>query len=193
MTRTVEQSREMTGKPAPAPAPEVTPQTALQEWNAEVLDSQPGLREAFLAMLELVPEPDGDATARIVASILGSQTVEDLDAPWTSEGMREYADVALRIKRIVKMPSDYQGGLGVYLVCYVDQPGIGEEFILSTGSVSIVAQLVRAHSLGALPLTIVPKIAAKPTRQGFYPMHLELVRAVRRQRAVVIDQAPGEA
>jgi hypothetical protein len=89
-------------------------------------------------------------------------------------------------------PRDYAEGLGVFLVCRVDQPHVGEEFILTTGSVSIVAQLVRAHTQGWLPLQVVPRKAAKPSRNGYFPMHLELVRNARRPRAVVIDQ-PSDA
>ena len=79
--------------------------------------------------------------------------------------------------------------LGWYLVVKCDQPEIGEEFTTTTGSVSIVAQLVRAHVAGWLPLLVVPKQSEKPTRKGYRPMHLELVRS-KRTRAVVIDQAP---
>lgn len=159
---------------------------ALQLYNAEVLASAPGLREAFLQLLEQVPEPDDDATARIVAAILGAEAAEELDAAWDAEGMRDYVDQVIRVKRVHKLPSDYQGGLGVFLVCLCDQPHIGEEFILTTGSVSIVAQLVRAHVAGWLPIEVVTRSAE--TRQKYQAMHLELVRRGRRKRAEVIDQ-----
>ncbi len=166
-------------------------QTALQEWNAEVLAAAPGLAEVFLAMLAEVPDPPADATARIVAQILEARSVEELDRPWDAEGMRDYDGSVVRVESIHKMPSDYDQGLGTYLVCHCTQPGIGEKFILTTGSVSIVAQLVRAHALNALPLEVVPRVAEKPTRKGYHPMHLELVRRGRRQ-ATAIDQEPAE-
>lgn len=161
---------------------EDTQTTALQEWNAEVLDATPGLRQVFLAMLMEVPDPPDDATARIVAQILEAGSVEELDRPWDAEGMRELANTVIRVESVHKMPSDYANGLGTYLVCHCVQPELGEKFVLTTGSVSIVAQLVRAHAQGWLPLDVVPRMAEKPSKNGYFPMHLELVR--RRTRKV---------
>lgn len=165
-------------------------QTGLIEYNAFVLQQYPGGHEAFLMMLAEVPEPDDDAAARIVMEIMGAQSIEDLDKPWDVEGMRDYDGTVLQVQSITKMPSDYQTGLGCYLVCRCSQPGLGEVFTLTTGSVNIVAQLVRAHTLNAFPLEVIPRQSEKPTRKGYRPMHLELVRRGRRVRAQVLDQAP---
>lgn len=166
--------------------------TALQESNANILAALPGGLQVFMKLLEQVPEPSDDVSAKIVLEILQAQNLEDLDRPWDVEGMRDHVDSILRVKAVTRMPSDYVGGLGWYLVCQVDQPEIGEEFTLTTGSVSIVAQLVRAHCAGWLPLQVVVRKSKKPTRKGYWPMHLELVRRAGRARAVVIDQAPAE-
>lgn len=168
-------------------------ETALAEYNAGILDAYPGGREAFALLLADVPEPSEDAAARIVLQILDAQTAEELDRPWDVDGMREYDGVVLRVLSIVKMPSDYTTGLGCYLVCTCSQPEIGEQFVLTTGSVSVVAQLVRAHVAGWLPLDVVPRQSARPTRKGYRPMHLELVRRGRRARAQVIEQAAQPA
>lgn len=166
---------------------------ALVEYNVWTLQQYPGAVEQFKAMLEFVPEPDDDAAARIVMQIMGATGVEDLDKPWDVEGMRDYEGTAMVVHGITKMPSDYNTGLGVYLVCRVSQPGIGEEFVLTTGSVSIVAQLVKAYQLDAFPLEVVPRESEKPTRKGYRPMHLEMVRRGRRVRANVIEQNPAPA
>lgn len=189
-----------THDPAPA-APDgleaagepVDQQTGLVEYNAWVLQQYPGGYEAFLMMLAEVPEPDDDAAARIVMEVLGAQSVEDLDKPWDVEGMRDYDGTMLQVQSITKMPSDYKTGLGCYLVCRCSQPELGEVFTLTTGSVSIVAQLVRAHTLNAFPLEVIPRQSEKPTKKGYRPMHLELVRRGRRVRARVLDQAPAPA
>ncbi|MCL6626645.1 MAG: hypothetical protein K6T68_08695, partial [Alicyclobacillus shizuokensis] len=52
----------------------------------------------------------------------------------------------------------------------------GERLTVTTGSVSIVAQLARAVAIGALPLRCIPRVANKPTKQGYYPQHLEISR-----------------
>lgn len=176
------------------PAGEVVDQEqALVEYNAWALQQHPGAFEAFMAMLEAVPEPDDDAAARIVLEIMAAQSIEDLDKPWDVEGMRDHDGEVLQVHSIAKMPSDYKTGLGCYLVCKCSQPGIGEVFTLTTGSVSIVAQLVRAHTLEAFPLEVVPRQSERPTRKGYRPMHLELVRRGRRVRAQVVDQKPDRA
>jgi len=164
---------------------------ALELYNAEVLATVPGLKEAFLAMLERVPEPDDDGTARIVAAILGAETPQELDAAWDAEGMRDFCDQAVIVRAVHKLPSTYTGGLGVFLVCRCELPGVGEELILTTGSVSIVAQLVKAHTHGWLPLTVVPRKAE--SRNGYFPMHLELVRQAKRARPGVVENPPQPA
>lgn len=176
--------------PAPAERLDGKPgeETALALYNAGILDAYPGAREQFMALLDQVPEPDDNASARIVMAILGSEDPEQLDAAWEAEGMRDYLDHVIRVKDIVKMPSAYTTGLGCFLVCQVDEPHIGEEFIVTTGSVAIVAQLVKAKVAGWLPLEVVPKQSERPSRNGYFPMHLEMVRRRARKRAVVIDQ-----
>lgn len=165
------------------------PGTAIEEYGTSILDAVPGAREAFLAMLRDVPEPGDDAMAQIAAQIMGAESLEDLDRPWDSEGMRDYDGQVLRVHAIRQLPSSYTKGLGVYLVCECDQPHIGEKFVLTTGSVSIVVQLVVANARGWLPLEVVPRQAdERPGREG-RPMHLEVVRRRGRQRAAVIDQS----
>ena len=158
----------------------MTEDTQLAEYNAEVLDSQPGIREAFMTMLLAVPEPAEDAAARIVGSILKAQTVEDLDKPWDSEGMRDLLGEVVQIQSISRRPSEFGNGLGAYLGCECVVESTGEGMFVTTGSVSIVAQLVRAHALGKLPLRVIPRQADRPTPQGYFPMHLEMMRVGKR-------------
>lgn len=175
-------------------APADQQSTQLAEWNQEQLRSVPGLYEVFMKQLEEVPESGDDATARIVAQILAAETPDQIDAAWNAEGMRDWVDMVVQINSIKRMPSDFTAGLGWFLVCNVTALGSGEEFVLTTGSVSIVAQLVRLHTINALPIQVVPRKAAKPSKNGYFPMHLELVRDVRaRRRPQVIDQQPAAA
>jgi len=150
--------------------------TGLAEYNAEVLASKPALVQAFLGMLDGVPEPDGDAAANIVGAILGAETAADLDKPWDSDGMRELFDQVVIVESITKRPSDYTGGLGVYLGCQCLIEATGERKFVSCGGVSAVAQLVRAHTLGALPLAVIPVKAKKATTAGYWPYHLEIMK-----------------
>lgn len=148
----------------------------LAEYNAEVLDSAPGVREAFMLMLMEVPEPDDDAAVKIVGAILGAERAEDLDKPWDSDGMRDFFEQRVTVHSITRRPSDYKGGLGVYLGCDCAIPRTGDKLFISCGSVSAVAQLVRAHALQAFPLTVIPTVAKKATPNGYWPYHLAIVR-----------------
>ncbi len=151
---------------------------AMAEYNAEVLDSRPGIREAFLMMLREVPERTDEAVdvaARIVGTILAAEKPEDVDRPWDSEGMRKYFDQVVIVNAISRRPSDYEGGLGVYLGCECVIERTGEETFVSCGSVSAVAELVRLYALGSLPVKVVPIKAKKATKNGYWPYHLEVV------------------
>lgn len=153
--------------------------TGLAEYNAEVLESAPGMREAFLMMLAEVPTPDDDpsaAAASIIGTILAAENAAELDKPWDSDGMRDYFDQVVIVRRITKRPSDFTGGLGVYLGCDCYIESTGQEMFISCGGVSAVAQLVRAHTLGALPLAVIPVRAKKATKQGYWPYHLEVMK-----------------
>lgn len=191
MTRTVNPKPEPASKPEEYAEELPSPTAAMVEWNTTVLAENLGAREAFIALLESIPEAPPDAAARIVMAVLGSESIEDIDKPWDAEGMRDFENTMLRVHDLHKMPSAYAGGLGVYLVCQCSQPEVGDMFVLTTGSVSIVAQLVRAYTLQALPLDVIPRKSERATKRGYWPMHLELVRrAGRRVRTRVIE---GEA
>lgn len=155
---------------------------ALQEYNAEILEAYAGLREAFMEMLAKVPEPDGDASAMasIIGTILQAETADDLDKPWDTDGMRKHFGQTLIVHSITKRPSDYEGGLGVYLGCMCDLTGDGVLEFVSCGSVASVVQLVRAHTLGMLPLIVVPTLAKKATPKGYWPYHLQVQGRVTR-------------
>ena len=153
---------------------EEQPVTGLAEYNAEVLAKYPGMVQAFMAMLQEVAQPSNeDATARIVGTILQAETVEELNKPWDSDGMRKHFGELIVVRAITRRPSDYTGGLGVYLGCEITWPGSGEESFLSCGSVSSVAQLVRAHAIKRLPLLVMPVKATRPTKLGYWPYHLD--------------------
>lgn len=153
----------------------MTEQTQLATYNAEVLRSRPGLETRFLKMLELVPEPPDDAVARIVEQILSAETPEELNKPWDSDGMRDLDGQVLTIHDMHKLPSDYRGGLGVYLSCRCTLHSTGETKQLSTGSVNAVSQLVSLYVMKGLPRTVMVRRAERQSRNGYWPYHLEVL------------------
>jgi hypothetical protein len=147
-----------------------TPGTELAIAYSQELTSQ------FTAMVASIPETDDDdASERIVLQLLGADDVGDLNAPWDSVPAEELAGKRLRIDTIERRPSDFQDGLGVYLVCKGLILDTGEKLVYTTGAVSIVAQLVRAHFLGGLPAICELIIADRPTKKGYRPQHLKFL------------------
>jgi len=138
-----------------------------------VLD--PRVVEAYEGMIADVPEAGGDGFEAILEAIAAASSAAELDAPWRSAGLEGLANVPIVVSGIRKMPSDYPGGLPWFLVVDAAVRATGERITVTTGSVGVVAQLVKAWSLDAFPLTVVPRMAARPSRSGYYPMHLEIV------------------
>ncbi len=137
----------------------------------------PAVVERFTELMSSIPEADSsEALERIVAQIMDSETVEDLDAAWSGMGMTKVLGRALVFQEIKLLPSDYTGGLKWYLGCDCVMQATGEKTFVTTGSIAIMAQLATAHRKGLLPFTAVPRQAERPSRAGFYPQHLETNR-----------------
>ena len=124
---------------------------------------------------ELPMQGEGDATG-ILAQIINAETVEDLDSPWQSAGMGKYIGYAIQIDSIKRVESDFPGGLGWYLLCEGTVMETGEYRAFSTSAVAVMAQLLVAWYKGFFPYQVYVRIATKPTKKGFYPIHLELYR-----------------
>jgi hypothetical protein len=160
----------VTDSTAPAKAGEVT------RTGDVPVPIRPEVVEAYEAMIADVPEAGGDGFDGILAQLALAADVAALDAPWRSGGLEEWANVPLGILGIRKMPSDYPGGLPWFLVVDAAAIDSGEKVTFTTGAVGVVAQLVKAHQLGAFPLVVIPRQSARPTASGYFPQHLEIVR-----------------
>jgi hypothetical protein len=136
------------------------------------------VRDRFAEMALMLPKAEeadaAEAADKIIAQIMGASSWNELDAPWSARGIEPFIDHPLRFDSAKVRPSDYADGLGIYLVCDVADMSTGELAQVTVGSVSIVAQLVRAWTLGAFPLFATPRKAAKPSKAGYYPLHLEV-------------------
>lgn len=149
----------------------------VEQQTEELAVLPPAVVETFKRLMADIPESDPeDATTRIVAQILAAETPEELEAPWNGEGLRELAGRLVRITEVHRLPSDLVSGVGWYLGCQAVLLETGESKFVTTGSLSILAQLGKAHQAGWFPLDVVPRenVSKKdPTKR---PMHLEIVR-----------------
>jgi hypothetical protein len=128
-------------------------------------------------MLDAIPEADEDAYVSIIRQIVNATTVEQLDQPWVAGGLTDYVDQWLEVRALRRMPSDFADGLGFYLIMDCKVEDTGEIVATSTGSVAVITQLIKANQLRVLPCVVRPVMAAKASRNGYKPMHLEFRRA----------------
>lgn len=159
----------------PLPAP-TTPA------EGEVVTLPAELEARYASLLEAIPEAGGDAVASILEAIAEAERPEDLDAPWRADGLGAYLGRRIVITAVRRLPSEYEGGLRWFLVLEGADALTGERIVATTGSVSVVAQLAKAVALDALPLEVIPRAAERPSKAGYRPQHLEIVRAPVRTR-----------
>lgn len=159
--------------------------------SAELAIKDPALIARFAEMVGLLPaaEDTEGGAERIIEAILNAKTWEDLDAPWRARGGEAYLGKPQRIERVTTRPSDYAKGLGVYVVVEAVDLSNGEAITWTTGSISIVAQLVKAYCVGGLPLFATIRQAERPTADGYYPQHLEVTDS---GGPGVVDAAPAK-
>jgi hypothetical protein len=130
----------------------------------------------FAQMAVNIPEADdGGAYEAIVLTLLQADDVDGLNAPWDTSKAEALAGHRLRIETITRRPSDFNAGLGLYLVAQGTDMNTGEKFTWSSGSVSVVAQLARAHFLNAFPVIAELIISDTPTKSGFRPQRLQVL------------------
>lgn len=126
-------------------------------------------------LIEAVPESNReDAQYNIVMAILAAKDASELDTPWSNGtlGLGAFNDQEITIRSIRRAPSSFEGGPGIFLILDV-LDGDGEDHVVTTGSVSVVVQLLKAYQLNAYPLTCRPVISKRQTARGYWPQHLE--------------------
>lgn len=147
--------------------------------------------QVFASMAAGIPEADdSEAYESILTQLLSAAGVDDLNAPWETEAADRLAGHQLQVKELTRRPSDYAGGLGMYLVAKGTDRANGERFVWTTGSIAIVAQLVRAYFLGGLPFVIEVVVGDANPRTGRKPQHLRIVALGGNKPAEKADGAP---
>jgi hypothetical protein len=129
----------------------------------------------FSQMAMIIPEGDDNAMEQIMLAVLAAGSWEQLSDPWETDNAERLAGKTLLIERVTRHPSDIAGGLGIFLVAHGTDMRSGEKVVFSTGSLGVMAQLVRAHTAGWLPLFAQLVIAERATKDGFRPQHLKFV------------------
>lgn len=131
-------------------------------------------RRQFAQMAMAIPDADGSGAERIVLSILNAKTWDDVDAPWDKSAKDDIIDKEMWIHSIMRRPSSFADGLGIFLVVRAKIEATGEETVFSTSSVSVVAQLAQLYLLDAFPVLATLRKSDRPTERGYWPEHLEI-------------------
>ena len=126
----------------------------------------------FVQMATLIPSEDGSGMERIIEQLLSADSWEDLSDPWEATNAEKLRGKRLRVDSLMRRPSQYRGGLGIFLVVKSVDLGTGEAIVWTTSSQAVIAQLVRAYAKGWIPCVCEMVIADRPTERGYYPHHL---------------------
>jgi hypothetical protein len=110
--------------------------------------------EILIGAVERLPDApsDDDFEARIVARILSAETLEAAFEPPTADSLGMLEGAPLRIHAVFKKPSLKNKALGYFLLLDVEDKVTGNRNVYSSGSVRIVAEMIRAVQEDRLPL-----------------------------------------
>lgn len=144
-------------KPSKKPAP--VPDTVKRYQEMALAIPQGGEDTAMMAILDRLAATD-DPSA--------------LSAPWDSASAEDLFERVLIVDSLKRLPSDFEDGLGLFLVVQCHDPSTGEAITWTTSAMSVVAQLVKAHSEGWLPLKVELVQSDRPTASGYRPQHLRV-------------------
>lgn len=129
------------------------------------------------AAIETIPWADTDPTERMTAFIL-NEPPEKWEELWAGlPSIRDLAGKQIVIHDMRIRESDFEGPLGVYLICDVTYPETGEKGLVSCSSQMSIVQLVRLKTLGKLPARVQVIQKETKTKRGFQPIHLRYMDA----------------
>lgn len=131
---------------------------------------------AFDDALMAVPESGEGGMASILLAIAQATDPLDVDAPWRTSDLTSLVNIPLRISGVRRAPSDFDGGLGWFLIVDAANIATGELVTITAGAVAVVGQLVKLHALDAFPVDVVPRESPSKTPGRSPSQHLEIVR-----------------
>lgn len=112
---------------------------------------------------------------QIAAQIVAADTVEAIFATRDTIGSKDYVDQPFTLLGVDVRDSTIGGdGPPKYMVLRCAN-GDGEPFVLTSGSVNIMAAAWNAADRGFLPVRVVIRRAKNPSAAGYYALWLELV------------------
>lgn len=134
------------------------------------------IREEFLKMILVVPEMEGDGGANIIAQVLAGGSVMDSNDIWQTGDSDKLIGVELEIRAINRFASDFDEGNGWFFLVEAINRKTGELVRFSNGSQTVMAQLVKAHLGGELPIiAVIEQAKVRKGHTGKPPQHLRVL------------------
>lgn len=124
-----------------------------------------------------IPSESDGGTEDILRKIFEATSWAQIDEPWRTTDVDDIVGKPLRLTKVVRRPSTFESGLGVFLIVHLHDPKDKKDYVKTTGSIAIVGQLAQLYYLGATAITVRWCKAQRPTEKGFYPQHLEIIDA----------------
>lgn len=133
----------------------------------------PHLVQQFSQMALMLPETESGLTG-ILELILNATDVHDLDKAWDGTSAESLLGKWIVIQSATRSVSDFSQSLGIFLVVKAYVEDSKSDVTFTVGSMAVVAQVVKAYAQDALPLRCKLMTSDSPTKDGFWPMHLEI-------------------
>lgn len=124
-------------------------------------------------IMEMLPEPPDDVVDKITAQILQAPTLEAENQVWDSTSSKNCIGRLYEFLSVHVLPSDQPDSrLPYYVVANAIDRETGEKTVVSSGSMSIVASLVKAQLMGRLPAVAEIMGPRRETKNKRMPLHL---------------------
>lgn len=116
---------------------------------------------------------DPEVISRMIASrILEASSINEILNQQTNLKVEDIEGEPLTIQSASFMSSGFKEGPGIYAIIQAVRENTGEVVNVSCGGTNVLAQIIRAMQLGAMPFRAYFARAANPTANGYYPLWL---------------------
>lgn len=142
------------------------------------------VQEAALVLIRMIPDmPESDG-AGIIADLLNATSPDELNRSSKLPAGQDLGGTEMTITDVHKLPSDLDGeddGTGVKLGHYLIVDALvgtwRKPLRWQTSAPGLAVPVAQLYVWGKLPAHVRINRADKPTRRGFYPMNMEIIKA----------------
>lgn len=145
-----------------------------QTWErlSELDPTTRGVAAALLGGDVQIDLDPGLIQADITRRVLEAPTAEDALKLGEAVNAEDYLDIPFVLRGFRFQESSFEEGPPVFAAMDVADPNTGETFVLTCGSVNVMAQIIKLQLEESLPREVKIVRSQRETRRGFSPMWL---------------------